>query len=203
MIAPIPQSRLILLMKFLALLLTALLACGPAAQPVQQRPGNLQVQAQQEEPTPTPTPLPTECITVRSDEGSPEEQCYTPKPCEPKKYSNLRDDLDDLAQRAEKQDAEGQSRGSSSTSSDIVRVTIQPADEVSGSKAKIIEWLKQRDIHYQVFDPHPYDSVAAAVPHNLLGPLSQLEAVAFVERPIVPVIPTPKVIEDPDYEPAP
>lgn len=192
---------LIIVMALLSVAALSLLACGTAAIPTKAEPGEIRLAAHQSEPAATsePTPLPTECITVPSDEGSPEEECYTLNPIIPRKYSKLYDGLDDLAQKAEKQ----QASGSREATTEAVSVRIEPAAEMPGSRAAIVKWLKQHGTHSQTFsDDHPYGdieygAVGAAVPLTLLGPLSQLEAVAYVERPAVPVLPTPKVIKDP------
>ena len=196
----------LIVMALLSVAALSLPACGSAAIPPEADTKDTRFVAQEAvptatpEPTPTPTPLPTTCITVPSEEGTPQEDCFTPNPIIPPKYSKLYDDLDDLAQEAEKRRAPGRR----DTSTEVVRVRIEPAAEVPGSRAAIVKWLKQRGIHSQTFsDDHPYGdieygAIGAAVPLTLLGPLSQLEAVTYVERPIVPVIPFEVRIEDPE-----
>ena len=191
----ITVTKQIVLVLVAAGILWALLACGPAAPADQGGLGGVTVSPQGETPTeaPHPTPLPTTCITGEGAEGQPEEDCYTPEPRQPDKYTKLHRELDLMVQDAEaEREAQGDgARGTSDEDSKLVKVVIT-VDEMSDTAgAKVAVWLKEQGITYRERkdDNNVTRQIGAYVPVSKLAPLSQLETVQRVYPPAVPVIP--------------
>ena len=167
----------------IAMVLIAIIACGPADESVQQQLGNLSSAATQDdtdtEPTTEPSPPPTRCAVVPVENNQTEEICYTPPTEVPMKYSKLDGNLSGPAQEAEKLAKSGKKRSDLNPQhADATMVKIYSNPDVKGAADTIKAWLKKEAITYT---SHPEELFfSAGVPYTLMGPLSELPAVTEI-----------------------
>ena len=161
-----------LLLTVVGLIIPLALACGPADESVQQAIGNSPGTAQDETAEPAAVPTPTlECVYIDG-----EETCFVSPTPRPNRYGKISGQANQDAHDAEESGAR------SEVVNKTLSVKVVRNELVEGSKQTITDWLDERDIEY---DAREY-TFLVLIPAIQLGPLSELEAVRFVDTPTEP-----------------
>ena len=180
------KTTMRLLLTAIGLLTLLALACGPADESVQRTIGNSPGTAQDggaepdNEPTSEPTVVPTptlECVYFPKDNGTP--TCFVSPTLRPNRYGKISGEANWDAHAAEEPGAR------SETVNKLLSVKVVRNELVENSKQIIIDWFDEREIEYPDWDT----AVWVRVPAIHLGPLSELEAVRFIDTPIEPAPP--------------
>ena len=197
----LPQTLLLTVLFLMVAVTTALLACGPVAQPAPADDAALpaaQVSSEGEptaepaEPAITPTPLQTPV----QDDSRIQRHLDPPPPKPTRKYPNIGNpSLHHKVIEFEKaQQTNGEASGQEAGTADNSELVEL---ELTHNAVGIAAWLKERSIS----PSHPYDRpvnaddlyIAVIVPLELLGELSQQEGVRKIwsPNPRVPAVHNP------------
>ena len=159
-----PTSRLFVMVTILALLVVALMACGPADESVQQELGNEQIVAQQGDPTPEPTEEPTaepECPYTKGN------------------YPLLDEALQDMVRKYETCELTEAEAAALAPEHHENSVLVQT--NVTANIGTLDDWMGEQDLKPRFAirqDAQPH--IFAFVQVSLLGALSQRDGVSAV-----------------------
>ena len=155
--AHIKRMGWMLSMTTLTLLLSILLACGPADEPV---------------------PPPTICVTVAENtDGTTVEECGPGEAAVERQYTKLPADWDRDAQEAEELAKSNRKRSDVDPNNvDHISFYIIPDDSVEGAVDTITAFLKKKGVTYVLVADGDYTMIWAGIPLTVLGPLSDLPA---------------------------
>ena len=187
----LPQTLLLTALFLMVAVATALLACGPVAQPepagdfalpAAQTSGGSEPTAEPAEPTITPTPHQTPVRTDSRFHGSLD----TPLPPPTKKYLKLGPNLHyNVIEFEESQKATVES--SEPEAEVIENPTVLVEIALTHNAVEITAWLKGKGVStiYPHDRPITADDrhIAAEVPLNLIGELSQQEGILKIRLP--------------------
>ena len=155
--AHIKRMGWMLSMTTLTLLLSILLACGPADEPV---------------------PPPTICATVAENaDGTTVEECGPGEPVIERIYTKLPAAWDRDVQEAEELAKSNRKRSDVNPNhADHISFHIIPDVRVEGATDTITAFLKKQGVAYVLVADGDYTMIWAGIPLTVLGPLSDLPA---------------------------
>ena len=191
---PGPQTLLLTALALLIAAATIMLACGPVAQPIPDAgdtPPAAQPARDGGNTLPAPAnglnPLPPAQQEGGDSSGESGDDTPTEIPPPPPKptftYPNIRGSglHFDVVEFEEARDAASGPSGQSDAAVEDTVVLVRIL--LSGNKAEVAAWLRNKGITPIYADDADYPNLAAEVPLSLLGALSQQDGVREIKRP--------------------